>query len=650
MTLFIAALTVILAGAFSPLLPMSQRTVRGMFTGLTFLGCVLGFTVSLRVLLGTSFLPVSLPWAVPGGEFALAVDGLSALFLMVHFFVSALATLFALSYFGSGRLRQLRVFFGTFIVCIALVLTARNSVLFLAVWEMMAVSGFFLVTFDHHEKQVRRAGFLYLVATHVGTLCLYAAFVLLGQGAGSLNFSAMTQQSGLIPMGGAVFILALTGFGSKAGLMPVHIWLPEAHPAAPSPISALMSGVMLKTGIYGILRILSFFPEIPAWWGYTLGSVGIASAVLGVLWAMAQHDFKRLLAYSSIENIGIIVLGIGVGSLGLTFHDPVATALGFVGALWHVLNHGLFKSLLFLGAGSIVHATGTREMDRLGGLLKRMPFTGLAVLIGSASICGLPPLNGFISEFLIYWGAFHLGISNLSLHSFAAVPALALVGALAAECFSKAFGMQFLGTARTESAAHAHESDRWMTGPLIVLAAACIGVGVAPAYLLPLIDRAAGVLMQGTSSVDILQSPFSILSKTGYAALGVWGGIFALAGLRWVFLRQKDHRRVSTWGCGFSSPSARMQYTGSSYVQFPTNIFRNILLPIRKAREPQGYFPDSASFSSEAPDPVLDRFLATIWTWGHTWSVQVRRFQHGWIQIYLVYVFAFLLGLLLWKL
>lgn len=266
--------------------------------------------------------------------------------------------------------------------------------------------------------------------------------------------------------------------------MPLHIWLPEAHPAAPSPISALMSGVMIKTGIYGIIRILSFYQTIPLWWGFTLGVIGLVSAVGGILWALAQSDFKRLLAYSSIENVGIITIGLGVGYLGLSLHHPVLCLCGFAGALFHVINHGLFKSLLFLGAGSVVHATGNRDMEKQGGLLKKMPYTGFLVLLGSVAICGFLPLNGFISEWLIYNGLFHLG-NGTELYPLFGTPVLALIGVLSVVCFTKAFGTQFLGVARTPAAAAAHEVDLCMLGAMGVWGSPVVGWVYFPVALLP---------------------------------------------------------------------------------------------------------------------------------------------------------------------
>ena len=374
-----------------------------------------------------------------------------------------------------------------------LVVVARNGVLFLMSWELMSLASFFLVTLEDEKESVRRAGWIYLVAMHLGTAFLLALFLLLGKNAGSLDFERLSTAAA---PSGVFFLLAVIGFGTKAGFIPMHVWLPEAHPAAPSHVSAVMSGVMIKTGIYGLLRMLTLLGPPPAWWGWTLVAIGVVSGILGVLYALSQHDLKRLLAYHSVENIGIIALGLGVGVLGISYQNPTMAALGLTGGLLHVVNHAVFKSLLFLGAGSVLHATGTGELDRLGGLLKRMPVTGATFLIGAAAISGLPPLNGFVSEFLIYLGAI-AGLGSQAhiapawpLMSVLVVGGLALIGGLAAACFTKAFGIVFLGEPRSGEAAHAHEAGAAMRWPMVVLAGLCVLIGLA-APLWPLVLQPA---------------------------------------------------------------------------------------------------------------------------------------------------------------
>ncbi|HSA58609.1 MAG TPA: proton-conducting transporter membrane subunit [bacterium] len=656
MTLFLTALSLFVAGAVVALLPGPSRRVRTLvWTGMIVLGCAVGIVPAVQVLLGQQLARLALPWGLPAGEIQISIDPLSALFLLLHFLVSGAAALYAISYFRpyeeTRSLRSVHFFLSTLILFIALLLAAGNGILFLLAWELIALSAFFLIIFEHEKKQVRKAGFLYLVATHTGTLCLFGVFLLLGGAAGSFSFERMAANPAIFPLSVEIFLLSLVAFGIKAGFMPLHIWLQEAHPAAPSPVSALMSGVVIKTGIYGLVRVISFFPNPPAWWGVVLVMIGTTSGILGVLWAMAQHDFKRLLAYHSIENIGIISLGLGVGCLGLSFQNPLIALLGFAGGLWHVLNHGLFKSLLFLGAGSVFHATGSREIDHMGGLLKKMPWTGLCILVGSMAICGLPPLNGFVSEWLIYQGSFHLGLASGSFYPFLGIPALALIGALAAACFTKAFGIQFLGSPRTAQAAEARESDVFMVAPMLFLSAICLGMGLFPGAVFPAIGRAAGVLSGPLASAtnQILKNQMQLLFMIGSLSLGLLGTVGGLALLRRWLMKKKTVSASSTWGCGYALTGPRLQYSSSSFAQFPMTLFRAVLHPIVHDRKAHGYFPVEGHFESQTPDAVLDRFFPWIYVQCHEWMVRIRRIQQGWIPAYLAYVLIFLVALLVWQ-
>ena len=398
--------------------------------------------------------PLSLPWAVPGGEFLVGIDAISAVFLVPIFLVSLLGNVYGLGYWKEAEhpenARTLRFFYGTLTAGMALLVIAQNGLLLLFGWEIMALSGFFLVTTEDRLADVRRSGWIYLVATHVAAMFLFALVGLLRAASGSYVLESLRPESLSPGMATAIFVCALVGFGLKAGIMPLHIWLPGAHANAPSHVSAIMSGVILKMGIYGLVRMLALLPLPPLAWGYALLGLGVVSGVLGVAFAVGQHDLKRLLAYHSIENIGIIVMGLGLALIGRTLHRGDWVILGLGGALLHVWNHALFKSLLFFSAGSVVHAAGTRHINRLGGLAKAMPRTALGFLVGAIAICGLPPLNGFVSELLIYLGLFRtLGIDGgaaCPLCRFAA-PALALIGGLAVACFVKVYGVVFLGTA-----------------------------------------------------------------------------------------------------------------------------------------------------------------------------------------------------------
>jgi NADH:ubiquinone oxidoreductase subunit 5 (subunit L)/multisubunit Na+/H+ antiporter MnhA subunit len=433
----------------------------------------------------------------------------------------------------------------------------------------------------------------------------------------------------------------------------MHVWLPEAHPASPSQVSAVLSGVMIKTGIYGLLRMLTFLGTPPVWWGVVLVGVGISSGILGILFALVQRDLKRLLAYCSVENIGIITMGIGLGLLGVSMQVPVLAVLGFAGALLHVVNHALFKGLLFLGAGAVYHATGTRDMDSLGGVLKKMPVTGVAFLVGAAAIAGLPPLNGFISEFLIFMGAFQgvqLPVGRAGIVFIGVIVALALIGGLAAACFAKAFGIVFLGEPRRSDVGAKHEADAAMTVPMVVLAALCVAIGLfAPAVVSAVLPAAAGLarvdLVTGAlCAVPVLSSLTGVVLVAGVLVVLV---LLVLL-LRAMLLRGRRVDTSVTWDCGYAAPTARMQYTGSSFAQPLTAFFRYVLRQRTHGQPPRGLFPRLAAFESYAPDVMRETFYAPAFLRMRSLLGKMRGIQGGRIQFYVLYIVLTLLVLLAW--
>jgi formate hydrogenlyase subunit 3/multisubunit Na+/H+ antiporter MnhD subunit len=526
-------------------------------------------------------------------------------------------------------------------------------------WEVMSLASFFLVMLDDELESVRRAGWIYLVAMHLGTAFLVALFLLLGRNAGSLDFDRLAAAP---DMRGLLFVLALVGFGTKAGFIPLHVWLPEAHPAAPSHVSAVMSGVMIKTGIYGLLRTLTLLGPPPAWCGWTLLGIGLASGVLGVLYALAQHDLKRLLAYHSVENIGIIALGLGVGFLGISSGNPLMAGLGLAGGLLHVVNHAVFKSLLFLGAGSVLHATGTGEIDRLGGLLKRMPVTGATFIIGAAAICGLPPLNGFVSEFLIYLAAL-AGLDAEArstlwpLMGILVVGGLALIGGLAAACFTKAVGIVFLGEPRSAEAAQAEEAGPAMRWPMIVLAGLCVTIGLtAPLWPWALRPAVAAMIPAGVpavvresmvAAVGHAVAPLAGVMLASYLVLGL---IVVGTQLRRKLLSGRRVQRAGTWDCGYVAPTPRMQYTASSFAQPLLLLFRLFLRPHEEIHPPEGLFPTHAGLHTHTPDWFRKRLYEPLFAVEALIAAHIRRLQQGRIQIYVLYIALTILILLLWKL
>ncbi len=661
MWLFVAGLMVLSAGAIlSLLLQKAPRLAAVLGSSSAMAGSILALVTAVQVLYSGREVGLRLPWEVPFGSCALAVDPLSAVFLLPIAVVVGVAALYGVQYVhGSSQpatVGRSWFFFNLLAMSMMLVVAARNGLFFLVCWEGMSLASFFLVLTDHEQGAARRAGWIYLAAMHLGTACLLVLFLLLGRSAGSLDFDEFVCESGLA---GVLFVLAVIGFGTKAGFIPVHVWLPEAHPAAPSHVSAVMSGVMIKTGIYGLLRTLTFLGEVPSWWGWTLVTVGVVSGVLGVLFALAQHDLKRLLAYHSVENIGIIALGLGVGLLGLAYRLPVMALLGFTGAMLHVLNHALFKSLLFLGAGAVQHSTGTRDIDRLGGLLKKMPVTGATFLLGACAISGLPPLNGFVSELLIYMGVLTaiadtrgIGGGASVLLCVCVVGGLALIGGLAAACFTKAFGCIFLGAPRSDQAAQGHEAGAAMRAAMLMLAGACVCVALT-APLWPFVYHSAVMNIVPAGFPDTVPGLDQAKLVLGVVCAAFWT-LLAVAGLlAWGRRRLLSGQRVDrgpTWDCGYVAPTARMQYTASSFASPLLLLFRILLRPHIAIRPPLGLFPEQASFESHTPDVFYDYlfrpiFAAIVWT-----ASKLRWFQNGRLQLYVLYIALTILVLLVWKL
>ena len=604
-----------------------------------------------------------LAWAlVPGADFHVGLDGLSAAFLLPIFVISGLGSIYGLGYWRQSEHadngRKLRLFYGLCAAGMAFLVVARNSVVFLFGWEVMALSAFMLVATEDDQPSVAEAGWVYLVATHAATLTLFALFATLAALVGTFDLPA--DGSRLSPAAAnVVFLLALVGFGFKAGIMPLHVWLPSAHANAPSHVSALMSGVLIKMGVYGMLRVFSFLPEPPLWWGGLLLALGVVSGVIGLAFAIAQQDFKRLLAYSSIENIGIISIAAGLALLGRSMHRADWVLLGIGGAVWHVWNHALFKSLLFYCAGAVIHAVETREINLLGGLGKRMPWTALCFLVGATAVCGLPPLNGFVSELLIYIGLFGtLGIPESAGAALPgaslAAPGLALIGALAVACYATVFGGVFLGAPRSSRVEHAHEARPTTLAPMFLLAGACLFVGLAPGLVAPGVDRAILTWVSAAPEAAELtpgllplaeRAPLGWLSAMGLGlvALMAAGG----AALAWRLRPQFSSSSV-TWGCGYSAPTARMQYTSTSFAEITTGLFRWALFPRIRRPKIEELFPQAASFETATPDSVLARIVEPGLRWLADRCLWFRVFQQGKVQAYLFYVFAALLLLLIW--
>jgi len=658
MNIFLFYLLVMAAGGVFSCIPGRQGKLSALIGAAGIIaGSLGGLITAIRVLISGLPLNLKSSWPLPLGSFSVGIDPLSGLFLCAIFGLAMLAALYGWGYNAPpGKNpgdRCAWLWLSLLTASMALVVIARNAVLFLLAWELMSLSSFFLVAFENNQEKVRRAAWTYLVATHLGSAFLLVMFVLMGAAAGSFEYDGFIALQGQNPgFINLLFILAIIGFGTKAGFYPLHVWLPEAHPAAPSHVSALMSGVMIKTGIYALIRIVAMLGPPPAWWGWLVVAIGAASGVLGVVFALAQHDLKRLLAYHSVENIGIIALGIGLGLLGWSYDNPFIMTAGFAGGLLHVVNHAVFKGLLFFSAGSVLHATNCRNMEKMGGLLKSMPMTGAAFFTGSAAISGLPPLNGFVSEFLIYTAAIMCVLQNQMgavLPGIAAIGSLALIGGLAAACFAKAFGVVFLGEPRSPDMAKAHECGWAMRLPMLGLSFACLAIALSAPFIMPALCSAIGNIISAPleyNGADMLFLKIALM----WISMGslIFLLLFiSLALFRLILLRGRSAEKTVTWDCGFAKPSPRMQYTASSFAQPITNMFRRALDIRTHDNLPAEFFPKNASFSTHTDDTAQRYFFAPLFRCVDRAMACLRWIQEGRVQIYVLYITVILLILLL---
>jgi formate hydrogenlyase subunit 3/multisubunit Na+/H+ antiporter MnhD subunit len=511
------------------------------------------------------------------------------------------------------------------------VFASRAVVPFLVAWEAMALSAYFLIVFEHDRPGVRGAGMVYLVLTHAATLALLGMFLAWGRGAPDLSFAHLTPAAARAIGGGTpILLLALFGFGVKAGMFPLHFWLPAAHAAAPSHVSALLSGVMIKTGIYGLFRVLSMLGAPPPWWAWTLLLLGLASALLGALWALAQHDLKRALAYSSVDNIGVILLGLGLGALGHAYHEPGLAVLGFAGALLHALNHALFKSLLFLGAGAVVRSTGTREIDRLGGLVRAMPRTAAAFLVGSMAVVGLPVLNGFIGEWTLVRGFLAAGGSSGPLRLAAlGAAAIGLIGALSLACFVRLGTAVFLGAPRDPEVQPNQDAPGGIGAGLVLLGAVCLAIGSLP--VLAMTPVLTVVIPLAGAPDGAALSPFGGFSPWVVTALAF--GLFLLSAVVWAVRRGTGRggvvRPSVTWACAYPAPTGRMQYTAESFSAPLRRAFSATALPRGEPAPGKG---------SGGEDLVLRGIAAPAWERIIRLGAELRLLQQGRVTTYLQYI------------
>jgi formate hydrogenlyase subunit 3/multisubunit Na+/H+ antiporter MnhD subunit len=610
--------------------------------------CALGGTPDIAVL----------PLGLPDLPFHLRLDALSAFFLLLLGAASFGISLYSAGYFRTmdkGTLGLLCFEYHLFLASMVLVMLADDAYMFMVAWETMAISSYFLVTTDHKIPEIRSAGFIYLLVAHVGAIAILMCFGVLQGGHGDYTFATMRNAHLTEFWASITFFLALFGFGAKAGMLPLHVWLPEAHPAAPSPVSAMMSGIMLKTAIYGILRVSFDLLDMQLWWwGVLTMSLGLLTALYGVLFAAVQTDMKRLLAYSSIENIGIILVGIGLTLVFHAFHKDALAALAITATLYHALNHAFMKGLLFLGTGSVLHATGERNLGKLGGLIHSMPKLALLVLVGALALAGLPPLNGFVSEWLLLQ-AFLLSpglpLPYLNMLVPVAAAALVLAAALAGYVMVKFYGVIFLGQPREKRIEKAHDIGIWEQLGLGWLALGCLLLGIFPVFVIFNIDHVTRTLVGQTLGSTPAQTGWLLLTpihpeRASYSPLILFA-IVVIGVLFTIFVVKKFYhgrlRRGPAWDCGFPEQTARMQDTAEGFGQPIRQIFKQFFGVIREVPSP---FDKKPHYHGETRDLLWDWGYLPIARLAETLSRLAGKLQHGRIPIYLLYSFVTLLALL----
>src|SRR6266704_1345455 len=668
--IFALSLAAYATGAFASLANWRNSTLaRRVCCGSALVGASLGgFAAGLGILRGGTA-----AWSIPSGiplfAYSFSYDALAAFFNLILAVLAGAVSSYSFGYLKEfeGR-RNIGVFgflFNILLLSLAIVFTAANAFLFLIGWEVMALAAYGLVTFYHEDQETRQAGLLYIIMAHIDAGCLLLGFALLIQGSGSAEVASFhgaasqlssTRQS-------AAFVLFFLGFGIKACVIPFHIWLPAAHPVAPSNVSALLSGIVIKTGIYGMARIfLDSLGGVPSWAGLLVLIIGVISAVLGVLYALMEHDLKRLLAYHSIENIGIILIGLGAALIFRVAGHPQLAAVALIAAMFHTLNHAIFKCLLFLGAGSVLHSTGTRNMEELGGLIRPMPATALCFLIGAVAISGLPPLNGFVSEWLTYQsllaGFGTTGGLTRILFPLAG-SMLALTGALAAACFVKAFGITFLALPRGAKSNPVHEAPSSMLVGMGWLTMACIARGLGATWFLPLFDTMNEQLLGSKVGTNLITARGWVLSvgtpqgglvSTSVIAIALLFLLIPAVLLVAIAGRRFARRRGPTWDCGLPGLSEENEYTATAFSKPLRMIFSVLYQPRREIQavfDVSPYFPKEIRFESEIEPTFEKRLYAPLQEFLFRLSTRMRTIQAGSIHAYLAYIFVTLVLLLL---
>lgn len=651
MNIFFPGVILLLASGFFALFFADKFKVK-IVTFLSAIAAVLCCIPSVKVIANSCTMIETFNFNHIFGPVNFVIDPLSAFFILVISVMSLASTVYAngylKGYIESGkRVGAHLIFLSTLTASMLLVVTCQNALMFLICWEIMSLSSFFLVIFENEKKEILKAGIKYLVFMHISVIFIILAFALLSIKAGSFDFSSFRYVlENNQYLANIVFILAFIGFGTKSGFVPFHNWLPDAHPAAPSHVSAVMSGVMIKTGIYGILRILSLIVIPSKLISFGVLIISLATALYGVLYSISQQDVKRFLAYCSIENIGIIGTGAGIGMLGLAYGSSIVALLGFSGAILHILNHSIFKEILFFAAGSVYTKAHTRDVEVLGGLIKAMPATAIFFLVSSVAVCALPPFNGFISEFLIYFGMLRgLSVNNffVILTLLFAIAALAFVGTMAMLAFTKAFSIIFLGSPRSEKAQHVidkkEDAPLSMTVPMGFLSLLMLLIGLFPQYVFKYLHTPVNVLLS-FNTVTISSATAEILQQISTFAILFLAFILIL-----VLIKLKFGAKVQmheTWGCGYDRLNNHIQYTASSYASPFLSMLRPLFKKVFDIEKPKKLFPQSAHFNLQIDDIEEAYVINPIVKFDEWFLSKFEKMQSGNIQTYIKYGLIFL--------
>jgi hydrogenase-4 component B len=627
------------------------------------LGSLAGLAAAAPVLLAGRGMNLAFAGPFAFAHFTVRLDLLAALMVMVISLLALAASIYSQAYvreYAGRGAWAMGFFMNLFIAAMLALVAVDNAFYFLVFFEAMSLASYFLVIFDQDEEAVG-AGLLYFLIAHAGSVLIMIAFFILYRYSGSLDFAAFRALKLPVPVATLVFVLAFLGFGAKAGMVPLHGWLPRAHPAAPSHASAMMSGVMVKIGVFGMIKVgIDLLGATNVWWGLLVLAVGAVSSVLGVLYALAEHDIKRLLAYHTVENVGIIMMGVGVGMIGLATGHTALAALGLMAALYHLLNHAMFKGLLFLGAGSILFGAHTRNMERLGGLARRMPYTAVAFLIGAMAICALPPLNGFVSEWFSYQALFamsHGGGFLLKLAGAAAIIMLALTGALAALCFVKAYGTTFSGMAQSEHAEHAKESPAPMIVGMGMLAVLCVLLGVGAPWVAPILTRVAVSLVPGSALAVVHGAVLSSGVATPATVSTPLIALLLLAAPLVPFLivaamqsgRLGRRHAGDPWACGYAQ-TRRMTVSAEGFTQ-PVRFMFSPLYRLRERLDPAPMLRTGLARSvagATRVEPMWDTYMISpLVGLVQKLARRIAWLQRGDFRVYCLYVVVALVVLLL---